>query len=50
MNNFETEIVIMATRLGLTQYNLPFDPDEIECFEEFHSKYSKYISHATANK
>jgi hypothetical protein len=46
MDNFETELVIMGTKLALTQYQLPLDPDEIECFEEFHNKYGKYISAA----
>jgi len=47
MNNFETELVIMGTKLALTQYQLPLDPDEIECFDDFHAKYGKYISQAT---
>jgi hypothetical protein len=46
MDNFETELVIMGTKLALTQYQLPLDPDEIDCFEEFHNKYGKYISAA----
>ena len=50
MKNFETELVIMATKLALTQYNLPLDPDEIACFDEFHEKFGKYISAATEKK
>lgn len=50
MKNFETELVIMATKLALTQYNLPLDPDEIECFDEFHEKFGKYISAATEKR
>jgi hypothetical protein len=46
MDNFETELVIMGTKLALTQYQLPLDPDRISCFDEFHSKYGKYISAA----
>lgn len=46
MNNFETELVIMGTKLALTQYRLPLDPDEIDCFDEFHQKFGKYISAA----
>jgi len=30
MNNFETELVVMGTKLALTQYQLPLDPDEIK--------------------
>ncbi len=50
MKNFETELVIMATKLALTQYNLPLDPDEIQCFDEFHEKFGKYISAATEKR
>jgi hypothetical protein len=50
MNNFETELVVMGTKLALTQYKLPLDPDEIECFDEFHSKFGKYIAAATDKK
>lgn len=46
MDNFETELVVMAVRLAMTQYNLPVDPDRIECFDEFHKKYSRYINNA----
>jgi len=44
MANFEAELVIMGTRLALTQYQLPFDPDDIECFDEFNDKYGKFIA------
>ena len=47
MDNFETELVIMGPKLALTQYNLPLDPDEIKCFDDFHEKFGKYISAAT---
>ena len=47
MNNFETELVIMGTKLALSTYKLPLDPDEIACFDEFHSKFGKYIAQAT---
>jgi len=50
MENFETELVIMSTKLALTQYQLPLDPDEIECFDDFHAKFGKYISAATERK
>ena len=46
MDNFETELVVMGTKLALTQYQLPLDPDEIECFDEFHEKFGKYIAAA----
>jgi hypothetical protein len=47
MNNFETELVVMGTKLALTQYKLPLDPDEIACFDDFHAKFGKYIAQAT---
>jgi hypothetical protein len=47
MDNFETELVIMGTKLALSTYKLPLDPDEIACFDEFHTKFGKYIAAAT---
>jgi hypothetical protein len=47
MDNFETELVIMGTKLALSSYKLPLDPDEIACFDQFHAKFGKYISAAT---
>ena len=49
MDNFDTELVVMGIKLGLTQYQLPIDPDEVECFDEFHEKYGKYITAAQAS-
>lgn len=46
MNNFDKELVIMGIKLALTQYSLPIDPDAVECFDEFHDKYGKYIKAA----
>jgi hypothetical protein len=43
MDNFETELVVMGIKLALTQYALPIDPDEVECFDEFHERFGKYI-------
>jgi hypothetical protein len=47
MDNFETELVIMGTKVALSQYKLPLDPDEIACFDAFHAKFGKYIAQAT---
>ena len=47
MDNFETELVIMGTKLALSTYKLPLDPDEIACFDDFHAKFGKYIAAAT---
>ena len=46
MDNFETELVVMGIKLALTQYSLPIDPDEVECFDEFHERFGKYIQAA----
>jgi len=46
MDNFDTELVVMGIKLALTQYQLPIDPDEVECFDEFHDRYGKYIKAA----
>ena len=46
MDNFETELVVMGIKLALTQYALPIDPDEVECFDEFHARFGKYIKAA----
>jgi|TARA_B110000503_G_scaffold25188_1_gene39758 hypothetical protein len=46
MDNFDTELVVMGIKLALTQYALPIDPDEVECFDEFHTRFGKYIKAA----
>jgi hypothetical protein len=46
MDNFDTELVVMGIKLSLTQYGLPIDPDAVECFDEFHDRYGKYIKAA----
>ena len=49
MDNFDTELVVMGIKMALTQYGLPIDPDEVECFDEFHERYGKYIRAAQGN-
>jgi len=46
MDNFETELVVMGIKVAITQYQLPIDPDEVECFDEFHERFGKYIQAA----
>jgi hypothetical protein len=48
MDNFETEIVVMAARIALTTYNLPFQPTKLKNFDAFHKSYGKYILQASA--
>jgi hypothetical protein len=47
MDNFETELVVMGIKVAITQYQLPIDPDEVDCFDEFHERFGKYISAAS---
>ena len=49
MKNFNTELVVMASRVALTQYNLPLIPTKLKNFDEFHKKFGKYIL-AASNK
>jgi hypothetical protein len=46
MDNFDTELVVMGISLALKQYALPIDPDAVECFDEFHDRFGKYIKAA----
>lgn len=48
MKNFETELVVMGARIALTTYDLPFLPTKLKNFDEFHSRYGKYILQASA--
>ena len=48
MKNFETELVVLGARIALTTYLLPMQPTKIKCFDEFHSRYGKYILQASA--
>ena len=43
MDNFPTELVVMAAKVALTNYNLPFDASKLKNFDRFHDKYGKYI-------
>lgn len=43
MDNFETDLVIMAARTALTVYHLPFQPNKLKSFGRFHSQYGKYV-------
>ena len=48
MKNFETELVVMGARIALTTYDLPFLPTKLKNFDEFHSRYGKYILQASS--
>lgn len=47
MDNFETELVVMAARVALTNFKLPFSPTEMTHFDEFHKRFGKYILQAS---
>lgn len=46
MNNFVPELVVMAVRIAMTQYQLPIMDGADDALEEFHKKYAKYIHNA----
>lgn len=43
MANFTTELTVMGVRVALTVYKLPFVPNKLKTFDEFHKRYGKYI-------
>jgi hypothetical protein len=49
MDNFTTELVVMGAKVALTTYNIPLVPSKLKNFDEFHSKFGKYITAASAN-
>ena len=48
MNNFTTELTVMGARVALTVFNLPFVPNKLKTFDEFHKRFGKYIVQAVA--
>ena len=48
MDNFNTELVVMGSRVALTTYNLPLIPNKLKNFDEFHKRFGKYILAASA--
>lgn len=46
-DNFETELVVLGTRVALKQYALPIQPSQVTNYQEFHRKYAKYIQMAS---
>jgi hypothetical protein len=49
MGNFPTELVVMGSKVALTNYQLPFDASKMKNFDRFHEKYGKYIITAMEN-
>ena len=48
MANFTTELTVMGARVALTVYNLPFVPNKLKTFDEFHKRFGRYIVQAVA--
>jgi hypothetical protein len=48
MENFTTEVTVMGARVALTTYNLPFIPNKLKNFDEFHRRFGKYVVAAVA--
>jgi hypothetical protein len=46
MRNFETELVVMGSKIALKTYKLPIEPSQLKNFDEFYKKYGKYIVEA----
>jgi hypothetical protein len=43
MDNFETELVVMGSRVALKTFKLPMEPSQLKNFDRFHKSYGKYI-------
>jgi hypothetical protein len=50
MDNFETELVVMASRIAYKIYELPIQPLKLKHFNEFYKKYGKYVIGVKDNK
>ena len=49
MDNFPTELVVMGSKVALTNYQLPFDASKLKNFDRFHENYGKYVMVAMEN-
>jgi hypothetical protein len=49
MDNFPTELVVMGSKVALTNYALPFDASKLKNFDRFHEQYGKYVMVAMEN-
>jgi hypothetical protein len=46
MTNFETELVIMGSKIAIKTYEIPIDTTKLKNFNEFYQKYGKFIRDA----
>jgi hypothetical protein len=44
MQTFSTEQTINIVKTWLSYYQLPFDPERLKTFDQFHQHHSKFIS------
>ena len=49
MDNFNTELVVMAARVAITTYSIPFVPGKLKHFDEFHKRFGRYVVAAVSN-
>ena len=49
MDNFNTELVVMAARVAITTYGIPFVPGKLRHFDEFHKRFGKYVVAAVSS-
>mgnify|MGYP001050638099 CR=1 FL=1 len=50
MENFETEVTVMAVKQALSQYNIVPDAAAMPAFIDFRQKYGKYIAKCVSNR
>jgi len=50
MDNFTTELVVMAARVAITTYGIPFLPAKLKNFTTFHQRFGKYVIAAAEKK
>jgi hypothetical protein len=43
MANFETELVVLGSRIAIKEYKIDFDATALKNFDTFHKKFGKYI-------
>lgn len=46
MDNFQEELVVMGARTALALFEIPFDSDNIECWDEFSERYEDMVCQA----
>jgi len=49
MDNFPTELVVMGAKTALTNYDLPLDTTKMTSFNEFNTRFGKYVMKAMAS-